>query len=467
MQGILPESIRRRILLFVLLLLASISTLIGIASFRDASHEIEEIFDARLAQNARLLQALILGVHESDLGQKEKTRLQQSFEDALVRASQSSDGHKYESKIAYQVWQGGQLILRSTSAPQPFEHLGHGFGSVFFKGYQWITFTLKTESQGFPVIVTVAEREDVRGELVHKVVLQTLVPELVGIPLLGALIWLAIGWGLSPLKELTNQIKDKKPNNLKPVQLNRPPTELIPIQNALNQLLEETQTMISREQRFIADAAHELRTPLTVLKIHTDNALSHQSDEERETALRELNLGVDRTARIVSQLLTLARLDPGTLTTYKREQDLLKECRNSLAGLMPLAWSKKIELSLEADKDLNWKAPLEEEALEVMLQNLISNSVKFSPCKSTIEVILEQSHNTFIISVQDHGQGIPEENFCRAAERFYREGSMAGAGLGLSIVKRIAERHSGYLELKETLDGGLTATVYLPKASSC
>lgn len=459
------KSIRKRILFLVLFLLIIMSGLIGLASFKDASHEIEEIFDARLAQSARILQALVLGIHETELSNTEEIRLQKAFENALLlEAGSGGGGHKYESKIAYQVWHGHQLIMHSTNGPeiQPHE-LKPGFGRTFFKGYNWQTFTLKTHSNNYPFIVIVAEREDVRGELVEKVVLQTLIPELIGIPILALMIWLAIGWGLTPLKELTNQIKDKAPSNLKPVKLESPPSELEPIQHALNRLLNETETMIAREQRFIADAAHELRTPLAVLKIHADNALNTESDQERTRALKELDLGVNRATRIVSQLLTMARLDPDTAASNKKTTDLLESCRNTLAELTPLAWEKEIELSLDADEKLEWNTKLEDGALEIILQNLISNAVKFSPERESIDVSLEQDDNNFIMSVSDRGPGISPENLSRATERFFRDGNEAGAGLGLSIVTRIAERHSGCITLRPNPISGLCVKVILPK----
>lgn len=464
MLNLLPKSIRKRIVFLVLLLLALMSGLIAIASFKDASHEIEEIFDARLAQNARILQALVLGIHETKLNETEELKLQAAFEDALLQEAGSGGSHKYESKIAYQVWHGEQLLMQSSNSPSTsFVELKPGFGSSFFKGYLWQTFTLKTHSSDYPFTVTVAEREDVRGELVDKVVLQTLIPELIGIPILGIMIWLAIGWGLSPLRDLTSQLRGKAPNNLDPVILKNPPTELQPIQKALNHFLAETQTMIAREQRFIADAAHELRTPLAVLKIHTDNALNSSSEEEIKKSLKELDSGVNRATRIVSQLLTMARLESDSSPSPKNKLNLLESSRNCLAELMPLAWSKTIELSLEANESQDWQTNMEDGALEIILQNLISNAVKFSSEQGSIEVQLQQDDNTFSICVADEGKGIQPESIERLTERFYRDGIEAGAGLGLSIVNRIAERHSGSISFEKNSSGGLTVKLVFPR----
>lgn len=463
MPAVLSNSIRRRTLLIVLMLLASMSSLIGFASFKDASHEIEEIFDARLAQSARILQALVLGIHESKLSDLEESRLQTAFEEALFQEASTGDSHKYESKIAYIVWHGSKRVIRSTNAPEtPFDELSPGFGSTLYKGYLWETFVLKTHSNNAPFIILMAEREDVRGELVQKVVLQTMIPELIGIPTLGFMIWLAIGWGLRPLKELTSQIQHKAPNDLTPIHLKAPSSELIPIQDALNLLLNKTEAMLAREQRFIADAAHELRTPLTVLKIHSDNASRAESNTELMQSLQELEKGVNRATRIVSQLLTLARLEPNTDSLPRRKIDLLTSTRNCLAELMPLAWEKKVEISLNADEEAEWQSELEEGSLEVILQNLISNAVKFSPAGSCIKVELVQKGTAYAIRVVDSGKGIPTDTILRATERFYRSGNEAGAGLGLSIVEKIAHRHSGKLTLENSPGAGLAAEVLLP-----
>lgn len=459
----LPDSIRRRTLFLVLLLLVSMSAVIAWFSYQDATHEIEEIFDARLAQSARILQALVIGLYSADLHADEERNLHRAFEQALQEeASASGMGHEYESKIAFQVWQGEQLLLNSAqntvnlrAASQP------GFGQLPVGDERWMTFTLQTHAERFPFILIVAEREDVRGELVGQVVLQTLIPELVGIPVLALMLWWAVGWGLSPLAGLARQLKAMDAHNLQPIHLAEPVRELLPVQQALNALLADTEARMAREQRLIADAAHELRTPLAILKIHADNALQATAEADRQESLQHLSSGVDRATRLVSQLLTLARLDP-ELQQQRNALDLLQETRQQLADLMPLAWRKHIELSLDADDGLNWKTCMEDGSLEILLQNLVSNAVKFSPPDSSIDIRWQQQGGYFVLQVIDHGQGINPDQRQRLTERFYRAGSEAGAGLGLSIVLRIVERHSGKLSFTDTPGGGCTVQVQLP-----
>lgn len=474
MSNWLPQSIRRRTLLLVLSLLTSISLVIGFVGFKEASHEIEELFDARLAQHARILQSLTLGLERLELEEAKHQALQNAFEQALI--VEASGGHKYESKIAYQVWEGDNLIFRSRSAPlEPLSQNYTGFERQRIRNYDWRTFALSDtytasinsqnadKKASKQIHIMVAEREDVRGEMVDKIVLQTLVPDLLGLPLLAALLWWAVGWGLRPLQQLASVISKRAPTHLESINLEPLPTELVPVQQALNRLLSEIETMIAREQRLIADAAHELRTPLAVLKIHAQNAQQTLDQKDREIALEQLTQGVDRSTRIVSQLLTLARLDPQGQESALQEIDLAQESRSLLAQLMPLAWEKELEISLEIDEALNWQTQMETGCLEIILQNLISNGVKFAPAGTEIEVKWSQNQHEFVLLVRDHGCGVSDKDKQRLTERFFREGKASGAGLGLAIVKRILERHQGDIIPMDTPDGGLTLQLSFPK----
>ncbi|MBB1485699.1 ATP-binding protein [Oceanospirillum sediminis] len=446
----LPQSIRRRTLLVVLLLLTFFSLLISIISFKDASHETEELFDARLAQQARILQALTLGIDAADLPEQKKQALQTSISHALIQNQEKA--HKYENKVAYQVWRREELLFQSDSAPAgQLSTRQKGFDQREHLRYQWRTFTLSDYQSGIRVIV--AEREDVRGELVDKIVAQTLAPDLISLPLMGILMWWAIGWGLSPLQHLAQLIRNRDPGNLEAIELRPLPDELAPVQYSLNSLLEQIRSMMAREQRLIADAAHELRTPLAVLKIHAQNAMQAETSDDRNQALEQMVNGVDRSARIVSQLLTLARLEHQQGDEAFISTQLIQESRQQLAQLMPLAWDKSVEVSLEADETLNWETYLEKGCLEIILQNLVSNSVKFSSEGSDIQVEWQQSDDGFSLIVRDKGPGVPDEVLNRMTERFFRSGHGAGAGLGLSIVQRIVERHGGSMRLSHASPG--------------
>lgn len=455
-------SIRRRTLGVVLLVFGLSMLAIGITSYRDAAHEVEELFDANLAQNARLLEGLM----QAPLATEERDALLASLDSALQRAEQADKriaGHRYESKLAFQIWQDDTLLLRSASAPEaPLTALAEGYEDANLEGHGWRVYALSNPER--PLRVLVGEREDVRGELVTLIALRTLMPDLLGLPVLALLLWWAIGWGLRPLSRMAEQIRRRDPHNLQPLILHPLPRELDTIAGALNRLLERIRLLRIREKRFIADAAHELRTPLAVLDLHAQNALAAETPEDRREALDKLRDGVARATRLVAQLLTLARLDPEEDTTETgRDGDLLQETREALAKLSPLAAERGLEIRLDADEDADWHLRVEPGAIDTLIQNLVSNALQHSPDGGTIRVTLSAGDDRVALYVDDQGPGIPNEERQRVIERFHRAGPGAGAGLGLSIVDRLLQRHGGRLVLEDAPDRGLRAMALLPR----
>ncbi|GAA0558273.1 ATP-binding protein [Halomonas salifodinae] len=455
------SSIRRRTLGLVLLVFGVSMLIIGLVSYRYAAHEIEELYDANLAQNARLLEGLI----QAPLPPDQRAALLASLEDALLRAEQSDKrlaGHRYESKLAFQLWEAERLVLRSASAPSaPLTTGPPGYTTDRVAGHEWRVYVLDMAESSRRVMV--AERSDVRGELIRAVALRTLLPDLIGLPLLMLLLWWATGQGLRPLSRLAAAIRRRDPHNLQPLTLHPLPRELATIVGALNRLLERLRNLRVREKRFIADAAHELRTPLAVLDLHAQNALAAEDPGDRREALEELRAGVARTTRLVSQLLTLARLDPDEATPVRPPQDLLLELREALAELAPLATERDQALDLHADEAADWRLPTEPGTLGTLVQNLVGNALRHSPPSGLVTVSLIDEPERLILRVDDQGPGIPAEERERVLKRFHRAGPGAGSGLGLSIAERLLARHGGTLNLDEAPGGGLRATATLPR----
>ncbi|WP_313329302.1 sensor histidine kinase, partial [Stutzerimonas balearica] len=241
------------------------------------------------------------------------------------------------------------------------------------------------------------------------------------------------------------------------------PRELEPVAASLNRLLQQVHQLLEREKRFIADAAHELRTPLAVLRIHAQNALQAEQPEDREQALQQLLAGVDRTTRVVAQLLTLARLEPSAQRLRLEALDLLPLCRETLAELTPLALARGQELTLEADESADYQLTGDAAALSTLLQNLVSNALQYTPAGGQIQVGLQATDDAIMLRVDDSGPGVPVEQRDKLFERFYRQGDGQGAGLGLAIVARIVELHGASIQLTESPLGGLQAGVRLPR----
>lgn len=449
------KSIRKRILIRVLGLLVIGTLIMGWASHHDSTHEVEELFDAQLGQSARVL----IGLLGASQGQIPTEQLAQALLETT--GEHPKLGHRYESKLAFQVRDAnGTVIARSFNVPQLTDaDWQPGFADLQQDNRQWRGYVLDSDESG--LAVWVGERSDVRGELVDKIVRGTLVPDLLGIPLMVLLVWFAIGSGLKPLDELARLIRLREPNSLQPIVLSDLPSELEPVQAALNRMLEQLHQLLAREQRFIADAAHELRTPLAVLKIHAENAMQATDPGEREQALQHLRQGVERATRLISQMLTLARL----ADDQQRQRSpvaLLESCRDEVAELLPLALRRNQELELISDNGLPAKVDMEPGSLSTLLQNLVGNAIQHAPDGGRVLVSLQRRADQLLLRVEDSGDGVPEGDRERLLERFHTQGNSQGAGLGLSIVQRIVERHQGSLLLGDSPLGGLLVQASFP-----
>ncbi|PUA43547.1 two-component sensor histidine kinase [Pseudomonas protegens] len=455
------NSVRTRILLPVLVLVLLGDLLISWLVLRDSHHEIEEVYDAQLAQSARLLQGVLRQrdpAQQTDAADWE--RLHQAFDQAMSRVGVDGAAHPYETRLTFQVWRDdGQLLMRSAEAPlleAPPTTLGAH--DILENGKDWCAFLLADPQQG--LLIWVGERDDIRQDLIQRIVRHTLWPTLIGVPLLALLIWLTIGWGLAPLRAMARTIRGRSSDTLQPLSLQPLPQDLEPMQTALNQLLAQIDSLLERERRFIADAAHELRTPLAILRIHAQNAQSAGSPEQRQEALDFLVSGVDRATRIGSQLLTMARIEPQLSNPRLSRIDLSALVREELAELTPLALEKDVELVLEGDEGC--LIDTDPVALAIALQNLVTNALNFAPAGSEVRVGLRpQADGAMHLCVEDAGPGIDEKDRGRLLERFYSQGNAHGAGLGLAIVQMIVSKIGGRLELRNRPEGGLCALLRL------
>ncbi|MBD9424308.1 sensor histidine kinase N-terminal domain-containing protein [Pseudomonas sp. PDM15] len=454
------SSMRRRTLALVLGLMLLGTLAMTLFNYFDSAHEIEEIYDAQLAHSARLLQGLM----RTPVREEERAGLYRAFNEALAQAGQrSKPGHPYESKLAFQVWNGaGQLLVRSAGAPQLQPPTAEGFATLDLGTHKWRGFLLRDTAHG--LLIWTGERDDVLRELVTSIVRHTLYPTLLGSLLLAALLWWAIGWGLAPLRNMAEVIRARNADSLQPLQLEPLPSELAPMQAALNRLLGQIEELLGRERRFIADAAHELRTPLAVLRVHVQNATQARDEAERQQSLGYLLGGIDRATRVVNQLLTLARMEPLIERGEMAQVDVLALVRETLAELTPWVLKQGLELDLEAGED-DYHLNADPGSLGIALQNLVTNAVNHSPAGGRLHVRLTADAQRLLLQVEDQGPGIPAEDLERVFERFYSRGTVQGAGLGLAIVQSIARRHAGQIRLRNLDSGGLQASLELPRSA--
>lgn len=439
-------SIRKRLLLNLLgLFLFSWLAVAGFTYYQ-ATHEIEEVFDAQLAQTAGMIAEIMLD------------RLPQKGQETSELAK-AVYGHKYERKVSFQIWEGNKLLLHSQSAPHERLSSQMGFSDRPIGKTTWRVFGMRHESNNYTVYS--AEDYEVRNEMISFIAQGALFPLLWALPLLGVFIWLGIGQGLLPLKRVASEVSERTPQQLTPINSEGVPQEITPLTTALNTLLKKLRDAFDMEKRFTADASHELRTPLAGIRTQAQVALRSTDNEERQRALQNILQGVDRSTHLVEQMLTLARLEPETLTQEFETVQLATLAESIVADLVPLATERGIELSL-TNNSLDCSINGYEPGLCIMLRNLVDNAIRYTPDSGTVDIAINQDNDHCCLSVTDTGPGIPEPERERVFDRFYRQEGRNGygCGLGLSIVRHIAQLHHASITLEENPAGqGLQITI--------
>jgi two-component system sensor histidine kinase QseC len=427
--------------------------------FEGSQDEADELFDARLATSARVLAALIATQPRPPAGPP----LVVSFPAPLEAAAHDEAGpfgHHYETKIAFQALDSqGRVLMRSASAPQtPYAPLTPGFSMQ----RDWRVFTLRSGE----LWVQAAERDEVRDELSVKLAWAAVAPLIAGIPLLLLLIGLLVRYGLAPLAELARRIERRQPGSLAPIALARSTAEIEPVLAALNGLLERVQSAIARERRFTADAAHELRTPLAALKVHAQNAARAATEAERRASLERMMAGLERSIRLVEQMLALSRAaarapaaDPVSLRQVVEDalDDVLPALKERGVKMSVVSEPAMAELVVSGDRD----------KLTCLARNLLDNAARYAPPGSNVQIGLAERAGAKTLTVTDQGPGIPPELRERVFESYYRIPGSAGegSGLGLAIVRAIAAQHSATVQLGEGDSGrGTRVSVSFPAA---
>lgn len=434
-------SVRRRLLAMLLGGVALVWLGAAAVTARETRSELQELLDAHLAQSASLLTAQV--GHE--VGE-----IEQEHTESL---------HKYASNVAFQIWaRGDVLLLHSAGAPTKRLSVSEaGFADEVLKGRAWRVFSVWDDRHEYLIQVgeAAAAREHLALEILEKLVL----PLLVSLPLLGLLIWFAVGASLKPIGRISNALAMRDPHYLAPIE-GEAPAEIAPMVERLNNLLGRVRASLDSERRFTSDAAHELRTPLAGLKTQLQVAQGAVDESGRKRAMDNAVLATDRATRLVEQLLMLARLEHDAWRSQAETVNLHQAAAQVLAEAAPAAAEKHIRLSLSGSQETHVQGHAG--LLAVLLRNLLDNALRYSPADTEIEVGVSETAQGAVIEVQDQGPGIPPTEREQVLQRFHRLAgeSSSGSGLGLSIVARIAQLHQAKLELLEGLSGkGLRVVV--------
>jgi len=439
------RSLRARLLVWLLGGVLLVGAAGGWFVYRNALVEADAFFDYHLRQTALLL---------SD------QPVEYLLNPAIPQTSADYD-------FVVQVWtlDGVRVYLSRPHTVMP-AITTIGFSTVATSEGRWRVFGVQAPTK----VIQVAQPMRVRERQAVDLALRTLTPFVLLMPMLVIFIWLAVGYALEPLKRLTLLVKARKVTALDPMPDEHLPSEVQPLVGALNDLLGRLGAALERERGFMADAAHELRTPLTALHLQMGTLARAQNEAERSDAMEKLSAGVQRAIRLVEQLLSLARQEPRAEVIRKRVR-LDDLARDVAAEMVPLADARKIDLGISASQPAFVLG--DPDALRTLVRNLVDNAVRYTPVGGTVDLSVQESgdpgksNSRAVLRIVDTGPGIAPDERQRVFDRFYRPPgtSPPGSGLGMAIVKAIADAHGASIALDAGPGGqGLAVTVVFPAA---
>jgi len=295
-------------------------------------------------------------------------------------------------------------------------------------------------------------------------IMSSTMPTLLILPIAWIMIWVLVGRGLRPINLLAQQLKHKQASDLTPLSLTESVKELAPLVESSNGLLQRLQNALEREKRFSADAAHELRTPVSVLMVYLHN-LATQLPKGNED-LQQLTRGVERMAHLIEQILALYRSSPDQYASNFEAINLYELVQTVIAQRYAMFEGKNQQIELLGEG--GW---LQGDlfALDTLVSNILINACKYTPNEGDIKVTVHTEQQQVVLSVEDSGPGIPEDQYERIFDRFYRlhgdqhTSGVTGCGLGLSIVQHIVQLHHADIILsRSSFSSGLNVTVRFP-----
>jgi signal transduction histidine kinase len=451
-----PARSRRWSLRNRLMLLAAVGTLIawimgaGVVYFV-AAKESHDLFDERL----RRMGAVILSFAEHEIDE-----IRSEGRDIVHVETELTIGSRYK----YQIFSNtGDLLLLSYDAPRaPMAPLDQSdLADRKVGGVDMRTEVVWNVDRSKAVIV--AEPLD-RRDTVVSALHGYLVPMfLVSLGLLLVLNWWLFRRATQALQESATQLVDRSPNDLRPIQVGQPPTELEPLIASMNGLFERFQTALAAERRLTSSAAHELRTPLAAVKVQAQVAMRARTRNESQIALAHLTTCIDRASRMVDQLLALARID--SLAASPQLQVPL--CLATLTELVLQDFGPDLnQRSLQVHKSLE-PAPIRgmEFGVAILLRNLIDNAMRYGPAQGDVRVTTGRDGDRSFVHVEDAGHGVSVDERERIFELFYRgtkSRGVDGCGIGLSIVQTVARLHRADIRLGTSPLGGLSIKIEFP-----
>jgi two-component system, OmpR family, sensor histidine kinase QseC len=457
------RSLRGRLTLLTLSCIGLVMLPLLAVSYSKVVEEVNELSDARLAQSAKTLEALSQHIHGVETAYDSVIEVE-NWVKPKGSAEATPQGHGYETQVGFQYWATANELRLTTQDLRglSFDAAPIGFADITKDKRRWRVYTKIAERGGF---IRAAERYDSRSEIVRDLLLQNTLPLLIGLPVLALLVGWAVRRGLQPLARTAARLEGRGPEDIGPMNGHDAPREIEPLIGALNGLLQRLRRVLDDERTFTSNAAHELRTPLAGALIHIENALAGATDQERVTSLTDAKDALARMARLVNQMLELARWDGTSSLRSFTDIDLARCIDEELLDLAGSALKRNIEVVRNFDGAAKpvrgWEG-----GIRVLIRNLLDNALRYGRAGGTIVITLASTPVATVLSISDDGPGIDAEHREWMFNRFQRgrDVLVEGSGLGLPIARRIAELHRASLVLLDCEQGsGLRVEVRFPR----
>ena len=429
-------SIRARLLIALIILVALISLLAAGVTYRRVLNETSTLFDYQLRQMALSLRGQI------SLAPRIEVPPDQGDTDFVI-----------------QIWDlfGARTYLSRRGLPMINQTI-LGYADLSLRGEPWRAYGLQTADG----VIQIAQPLRVREELARAAAERVVIPLILLLPIMIAAVAWIVSRGLLPLRYVTAEVQRRDVRSLRPLKRANLPREIEPLVGELNRLLARLQQAFDTQRAFISDAAHELRSPLTALRLQLQLLDRAPDESARVEARARLGAAVERAIHLVEQLLALARSDPQETAGEFATLDLSAVAAQGITDTHDLAVARNIDLSLDAAPQVQVRG--DGEALRTLVRNLVDNAVRYTPPYGTVQVRCRSSAQGALLEVTDSGPGIAPADRQRVFDRFYRRAAAqeSGTGLGLAIVKAIAERHHADILLDAAPGGGLHVAVSFP-----
>ena len=450
MLHVKTNSIRQKLLNWLLILLLPLLLVATISAYYSANHFANLAYDRALFRVALAL---------ADEVEVSAGRMVVDLPDSALNLLE----YDKDDYIYYQILdQNHEVLLGEDTLPLPKvmpatgQHVYYDakFNNkllrivVFNLPLDSIAANVGTRAKGNATIL-IGETTAKRDKMAHDIIAIMLIPQILLIVLVTFLVNLGIKRGLISLDKLKDLIARRLPTDTHPLEEQDAPKELQPLLHAMNDLLVKEKAAVDERRHFLANAAHQLKTPLAGLKIQAEAALRENDLDSVQHALQQISTGSDNLGRLANQLLSLARAEPeSNLALAFSPLDLVVLMTEVTADWVPKALEKDIDLGVSCTLR-TFKMSGNALLLQELLNNLIDNAIRYNQAYAKVTVSLVVDGDEAVLAVYDDGLGIALHEQHKVFERFYRVlGNTAnGCGLGLAIVREIAHQHQARVEL--------------------